>query len=146
MSAVEVLKPCVKDDLVLDAVCSTTSLGARAFTVSRLKNFNKLRWILPAAWREKLFMWWTDEDIVHVHNCGENCVSIKFSINEGNTARVAPGKWGHVPSSQWRKWTWNISWRFEPRQQPQLVSTFCWCPNPIIFTQQTIEEVYAIIY
>ena len=34
MSAVEVLKPCVKEDLVLDAVCSTTSLGARAFTVS----------------------------------------------------------------------------------------------------------------
>ena len=48
MSAVEVLKPCVKDDLVLDAVCSTTSLGARAFTVSRLKNVNKLLWILSA--------------------------------------------------------------------------------------------------
>ena len=37
MSAVEVLKPCVKNDLVLDPVCSTTSLGARAFTVSKLK-------------------------------------------------------------------------------------------------------------
>ena len=36
MSAVEVLQPCVKDDLVLDPVCSTTSLGARAFTVSKL--------------------------------------------------------------------------------------------------------------
>ena len=53
-------------------------------------------------------MFWAEEDFVYVHNCGETSVSIKFSVNEGNNARATPGKWGHVPSSRWRKWTGDI--------------------------------------